>query len=275
MLTTNLLVDETGRVHLLAVPFGGDTSYLSCVGDCSQASSWSALQLAGFRCQRASLAVGGVGIGAACVNGGTVKLFQCLGQNCTSPSAWTTTTVSNNVLAYSDVTLSYDFARPKLAFFDATSAPNLWKCDGGCSNSSNWSGLRFSPAQSTNSIGGLHLAVTELGHAFFTTAVDDGVRILRCTTGDACWMPGGVWDSIATVETKPQVASTLTAVPPACPANQTGFAQVWTRENPALVATETGVFVLTHTNDFWGCSPDVNSYVKSKYRVHLSFVPLD
>lgn len=67
---------------------------------------------------------------------------------------------------------------------------------------------------------------------------------------------------------------TLTSPAPACPATQTGFSQVWDREDPVLVPTETGVFVLTHTNDFWGCSPDQTTYVQNKYRVHLSFAPL-
>lgn len=206
----DLVVDDTGRVHLIAQP-RLQRRYFTCDGNCTLASSWNSIQLDDFSCEHSSLATGSGIVGVACVRQGAVKIYECFADDdCTASGSWNVVAVSRNALPFSQISLSYDGARPRLAWFDDGNAPNIWTCTGACAASSDWSGVRFASAQASTSIGGLHLTVAETGDSYLTTAVDGSVQVRRCSaaSGSSCWVPGSAWQSVGTVETAQQAAST-------------------------------------------------------------------
>jgi len=179
--------------------------------------------------------------------------------------------VSDNTLRFSNVSLRYTNTRARVAFLDSDSAPSLSSCNGACTIASNWAGIVFAAPRSISGVGGVDLTFNSLGQSFLTVSADDQIRVMRCDGSSDCWVPGNAWKIVATIETKAQVAQTLSAQPPSC---SDGFAQVWTREDPVVAAGATGIHVISRTHDFWGCAGNINTFANGMYRLHLASVPL-
>lgn len=263
----NLVVDDSGSVHLLARPFGATRLYV-CDTNCDAASSWTYWSIPGLSCETAALAIGAGRVGIACNMQGSLKFFECAGLT-TCP--WASTVVRTNALRFSAVSVRYRNASARTAFLDTDGAPNLTSCEGACTTGSSWRGIVFAAPRSVTDVGGIDLQFNSQGHAFLTTAADDQIRVMRCDGSSACWAPGNAWKTLATVETKAQATQTLTTQPPSC---SDGFAQLWTREDPVVAPGTTGLYVLSRTHDFWGCAGNTDTFASGRYRVHLAWAPL-